>query len=111
MRARNSRGSSLMSTSQSSLAIKSWFGFQSLSWPAKYICVWMCFRKRSSVFWNCSGPLVFVGVGQNFRPSPIRRAWKFFGGVKVVHRLWQARFLGRVEMRKEGQRVNCMARL
>jgi hypothetical protein len=97
-RERNSRGSSLMSGSQSSFGVKSCFGLQSLSKPAKSIFVWMCFRNRSEAFLNCLGPVVCDGVGQNFRPRP-RRDWSFFGGVREVQRLWQERFCGREEMR------------
>jgi hypothetical protein len=70
----------------------------------------MCLRKRSEVFLNCSGPVVLDGVGQYFSPST-SRDWKFFGGVNDVQRLWQARFFGRVEIRKERVRSNCKARL
>jgi hypothetical protein len=71
-REQNSRGSSLMSGSQSSLEVNSCVGLQSLSKPAKSIWVWMCFRNRSEVFSNCFGPVVCGGVGQNLSPSPRR---------------------------------------
>ena len=99
-----------MSGSQSSFGMKSCFGFQSLEAPANNIWVWMCLRKRSEVFLNCSGPVVLKGVGQYFRPSP-SRDWKFLGGVKDVQRLWQARFFGRVEIIEARVRSNCIARL
>jgi hypothetical protein len=45
--------------------------------------------------------VVYDGVEQNLSPSP-SRDWKIFGGVKMVQRLWQTRFLGP---------VGCKARL
>jgi hypothetical protein len=67
-------------------------------------------EETSEDFSNCFERVVLDGVGQNFNPSP-RKAWKFFGGIKVEQRLWQAKLFGQAEIRKAGERFNCAARL